>query len=935
MITSFGGTYAYCGKLAPSGSPSGSFNQAGFVQNCTLQDSATITIVNSGTNFSNNSQLSNTGPTGINNSLGAVGGSQLNISNNFIAADNFALNVSNTGSDHSALGSYNEIAHIIEAQVEINHDCQLGNDAGITITNSGNNHGYNSSNNINGVIGTPLQYNHNYQFVVSSSFSAGDNFTFMASNSGVEEAAGNNSIGIVYGAQVQLNVANIGNNAAITVSNSGITRHASSDPVGMVTTDQFNVSNAFTAGTDLNLNVSNTASPTPNCPNTGSVGQYQISIGSTCQFDDGSNITAYNGPNASVGNYQIFFNEGFTLTSGSAIIQALNYGSTGGGIFISGNIGEGGDVNIVLENASLNIDSSRPMFTIGALNGNSTCTASSSTPLTIATDAGVYALFEGVVADYGSTPLVLTKTGPGTQKLLGSNSLSGLTTVQQGALILNGQVGPVNVNSGALFGGICTIGGDLNNNGTVSPGNSIGTIFVTGNYNNNDGDYIVEVSSTGASDLIDATGNANISGGIVDATTADGTYRFHYLYPIVEATHVVGTYAGVTAASPLIIPELVYDASHVYLTLSTDINSAAITCNQHSVALQLDSIANPTTGQDLVLSALLDLPVFAVPQALDSLSGYQYTNDLLTTDLINRQFIRRLYDPIRTIVTHEPCGCQSSSCEELEFWLEAGGTFATLNSGRNGRGFNMEGYEITGGVQTQLYSNWTIGLAASYENDRFHYKHGNGSWHAQSWLGGLYGLYRPEKWYGFVDLAYSQSNSAMRRKIEVGTFTFGTQGRPDSNQFTFYGEVGADLCWRGLLIQPFGGIEAASYHRKRIRENSDYGIELYFHDRERAAAFARLGLHLTSTVRQWLDVSFDVAWDARLTSNKNDLRGRFRDFGNSFTIEGSRFNRNSVDYALTLSTCSSECWQVYLEGAGEAWSKVELYTILGGMKYRW
>jgi len=40
----------------------------------------------------------------------------------------------------------------------------------------------------------------------------------------------------------------------------------------------------------------------------------------------------------------------------------------------------------------------------------------------------------------------------------------------------------VTVNAGATLGGTGTIVGNVVNNGTVAPGNSIGTLNITGNY---------------------------------------------------------------------------------------------------------------------------------------------------------------------------------------------------------------------------------------------------------------------------------------------------------------------------------------------------------------------------------------------------------------------------------------------------------------------
>ena len=580
------------------------------------------------------------------------------------------------------------------------------------------------------------------------------------------------------------------------------------------------------------------------------------------------------------------------------------------------------------------------------MNGDSESLATSGPLLYINTDAGVKAVFAGSMSDFEQGETFITKLGPGTQTFSGNNNTySGLTTINEGTFVLNGTLlasmkgtPSVLVNSQGTLAGSGTIAGNLTNYGMISPGQSIGTMTVLGNYYNNNGGYFAEVNGAGDSDLIDVGGTAFLNGGLVLVGSPDGTYQFQHRYTIVDALAVSGVYSGVTAVlGSLIKPTLSYDASHVYLTLATDINSEAVTCNQHAIATLLDGISNPSTNENLVLSAIVSAS--DLPEALDSLSGYQYTNDLATTEFVNRQFIRRLYDPIRSIVTCEPnCCCNPCDCcdDGFSFWLESGGTYAQLDNSEFARGFNMNGYEITFGGQKSLGCDWTLGIAGSYEDDTYHYRHRDGSGSNKTWLGGLYGLYRPAEYYGLVDLAYGHSCNKMHRRLDLGNVDFSAHGKPDTSQFTFYGEVGVDYTLCNLLVQPFAGIEAGWYRRKHFTESNEDGIALNVDKRERSTASARLGLHVTTcTLSNCFNVSFDIAWDARLTSCKNNINAQFVGFGDAFEIEGTRLNRNSVDYALTFTSCVCEGWQVYLEGSGESWNKANLYNILGGVKFAW
>ena len=78
----------------------------------------------------------------------------------------------------------------------------------------------------------------------------------------------------------------------------------------------------------------------------------------------------------------------------------------------------------------------------------------------------------------------LINAGSGTTVLGGTNNLTGPTIVSSGRLANNGALtGNVVVNAGGTFGGNGTTNGSLSiaSGGTLAPGNSIGTVTVTGN----------------------------------------------------------------------------------------------------------------------------------------------------------------------------------------------------------------------------------------------------------------------------------------------------------------------------------------------------------------------------------------------------------------------------------------------------------------------
>jgi autotransporter-associated beta strand protein len=116
----------------------------------------------------------------------------------------------------------------------------------------------------------------------------------------------------------------------------------------------------------------------------------------------------------------------------------------------------------------------------------------------------------GVISGGGS----LTKTGAGRLTLLGVNSYTGGTTVDEGTLRVNGSIeGNATVASGATFGGTGSIAGSVNVSGVLSPGASIES-FVTGTTTLNSGSsFEWEFNSiTVTADLLHITGDLNLEG---------------------------------------------------------------------------------------------------------------------------------------------------------------------------------------------------------------------------------------------------------------------------------------------------------------------------------------------------------------------------------------------------------------------------------------
>lgn len=940
--------------------------QLHFDSSCTIGNHAQIDLLNLGFYTATTTVLGNI--------IGVVNNEQILVEGAFQAGDSFNLDITNLGVDFGVSAGTTLVGALTNAaQAQFRDTLTVANDAIINIQNIGlfagsgsgsDAVGYvqgeqlclegivNAGNNFElkvsnvGIVNTTGTGNtsgvvQGQQLCFGDSLTVGNNFNLEVSNTGIIDTTGlGNGAGRIAASQVQFNNGcSLGEDARILVINSGSNNNAigTSSFSGTVTGSQVFVIGDFTAGKNLDFSVSNSANNAGDLSNSvGVIDDSQIIFNGACTLDANSFLFASN--SGTVSGSQISLTEGFNILSGKATIHTRNTGSvSSNGIVVQGN-SLGGNANIILENSSLYIDTNFPIFTIGELNGDATSTVQSLPLLIINTDSLTNALFAGSIQNFSATNSTLSKQGAGTQKLSGVNTFTGLTSIKEGSLVLTGSLaGGVIINPLGILKGTGTIGGNVINLGTIAPGESIGTLTILGNYANNNGTYDVEINGLGQSDLIDIAGAATLNGGEVVVSSTDGTFRFQQPYTILTAEGgVSGVFTRATSI-PFINPILTYDPNHVFLTIQSAITRAAESCNQVGVAQNLDSIINPNTPQSLLLSAIVNLPLEVAQEALESLSGYQYTCDVWVTEIATRRFLRRLYDPLRSIVS-SPCDCFDpcyDPCCGWTGWLEMGEGFTSLKGNSHAHALHMNSFEITGGIQKSFCCDLTSGLAGSYEYDHVKYSRGGGGNRHTGFLA-LYGLYRPCLFYGLVDFVYGHTSNSLSRAIQVGSLHYTARSKPNLSQFTFYGEVGFDWNAGSFLVQPFLGIQSGKNRREHVKESNANGWGLVVNQHHRSTTSSRFGLHVTTkNFCNCIELAADIAWNQLLSSRKNSGNGRFREFGHSFHICGDSIDRSSIDYVLRFTSCPCDCMKAFVELGGETWKHANNFDVLGRIEFNW
>jgi len=214
-----------------------------------------------------------------------------------------------------------------------------------------------------------------------------------------------------------------------------------------------------------------------------------------------------------VGGKTVFY-EASTAKSATLIANSGSGGGEGGQIiFDEGS--DGGRSRIALfGNGTLDISThAAPGVTIASIEGDGDAFLGPN-DLTVGSN-NRSTTFSGVIQDDGFGG-ALTKIGSGILLLAGANTYTGDTTVNRGVLQVNGSItSNTFVNDRGTLAGTGTVYGNIANNGTVSPGDAVGTLTVNGNYTQTArSSLLINIAGANAGEfsVLDVSGIASLNG---------------------------------------------------------------------------------------------------------------------------------------------------------------------------------------------------------------------------------------------------------------------------------------------------------------------------------------------------------------------------------------------------------------------------------------
>jgi uncharacterized protein with beta-barrel porin domain len=446
------------------------------------------------------------------------------------------------------------------------------------------------------------------------------------------------------------------------------------------------------------------------------------------------------------------------------------------------------------------------------------------------------------LANYSATPLTIAAGRTVT--------LNGSGLDNQGSLVVNGILAGnalVNNTTGTLSGG-GTIQGNLTNQGTVSPGNSPGTLTITGNYTQTaSGTFTVDIASATNYDKLNVSGTASLDGTV--QVVLDGGYvpaaNQTFSNIITAAGGINGTFATIEApaVNPTLAWEALYSATDFSLTLQTIRDytnpSLGLDANELQVGTMLNGFRDTYTGDiNTVLSAIDSLsdpaavrdsykqispekagaiPPIAFAAAYSQIQnlsrrianlryGYAGAGTGLGAGAFNFSYSRlagmmlayNSSNLSRLITAKQVAQPEARYGVYLQPNLILGSQSTTIN--QTGYDFTTAGFTLGGDLR--LRHDLIVGLASGYSHTGAAYRGSGGGLENNTWPLTVYAAYLPKSFYAFGSVGYSLNLFNMERDINFGGLNRTASSSPTGNQFNAYAESGYDLHLKHLVLTP-------------------------------------------------------------------------------------------------------------------------------------
>lgn len=533
------------------------------------------------------------------------------------------------------------------------------------------------------------------------------------------------------------------------------------------------------------------------------------------------------------------------------------------------------------------------------------------------------------------------KQNDGTVTFYTLSTMDAPMRIDEGTLIFNGKTKEqITVLSHGTLRGSSSCA-SLVNLGTVKPGNSVGTITISGDYIQT-GTLEIQLEPSGGSDLLQIGGNAKLDGPLVFNPQSGVFFKGETFTFLDAAGTITGTFTSVSSTFDGIDYALQYFPHSIQVEILKNavlLISAQCTGNMGQVLDVLEE-ANVTRGSDLftVLAAINALdPPNDVASALDQL-------DLVPFLSIPWSEATTLYQLSNAIARQQFSHCSNPSCcpprQQSRLWISPIAeridqeTVQSLIGFRTYSGGMLVGYDRDVDVGAPL----TLGAVGAYTYSHLSWEDSvrSGTAHINGYYASGYGCYSTAHLSVDASLMGSIYQNDIHRTISFPGVHRIAKSTP--MQYGVLGHLGFHgfVPCKGFQCVPFGRIDYLSLWQSGFEEHGAKDIDLRVRANRTGFIHAEAGVAAERTFcPSWGTVvpALSLSWVFFGPISGTQIVGQFVSIPQALHESTSDHAFNAVSPMATVGFIIGDAWRISLRYKGEFSSRRNVQDV--NVSLRW